>query len=387
MPLELEDSYENGVNIKVVGVGGGGNNAVNRMIEDVRGVEFIAINTDKQALDRSNASKSIPIGEKVTKGHGAGADPEKGAKAAEESKDEIEAALKGADMVFITAGMGGGTGTGAAPVIAKISKDLDILTVGVVTKPFAFEGRKRMEAAEAGIEELSKNVDSIIIIPNERLLQISETKLSIKQAFKRADEVLQHGVQSISDLINFTGLINLDFADITAIMKDAGHAHMGVGSAEGKDKVMEAAKIAISSPLLETSIEGAKGVLINFKGPEDLGLDEVNEAATMISELIDPSAVVIFGPTLDDSLENKVIVTIIATGSNSDNDAVVKPMKTKEPVKPTTGTVQQKKQTSEKAEPEKEDDDEDENEEKEDESIFPDDDFNDILKILNNNKR
>jgi len=382
MSLELEDSYESEIIIKVVGVGGGGNNAVNRMIEDVRGVEFIAINTDKQALDKSNASKSIQIGEKVTKGHGAGADPEKGAKAAEESKDEIEAALKGAHMVFITAGMGGGTGTGAAPVIAGIAKDLDILTVGVVTKPFAFEGKKRMEAAEAGIEELSKNVDSIIIIPNERLLQISETKLSIVQAFKKADEVLQHGVQSISDLINFTGLINLDFADITSIMKDAGHAHMGVGTAEGKDKVMEAAKIAISSPLLETSIEGAKGVLINFKGTEDLGLEEVIEAATMITELVDPDAEVIFGPTLDESLDNRVIVTIIATGSNSNND-VVKPAKSKEPAKPTPGVAQQKKPVSGKAEPVKEDDEDDEK--KEDDSVFPDEDFNDILKILNNN--
>ena len=262
MAFEFEEICSSGVNIKVVGVGGGGNNAVNRMVaSNVKGVEFITVNTDKQALNRSVSQNKIAIGDKITKGHGAGANPEIGARAAEESQEEIAAALKGADMVFITSGMGGGTGTGAAPVVAKIARDMDILTIGIVTKPFAFEGRKRMEAAEAGIERLRECVDSLIIIPNERLKQISETRITLANAFAEADNILRHGVQSISDLINVQGFINLDFADVTAIMQNGGAAHMGIGSASGKDKAIEAPKLATSSPLLETSIAGARGIL------------------------------------------------------------------------------------------------------------------------------
>ena len=315
MPFELEDSYESGVVIKIIGVGGGGNNAVNRMIAtNIRGVEFIVVNTDKQALLQSSAEVKIPIGEKITKGHGAGADPTVGAKAAEENLEEITNALKGADMVFITAGMGGGTGTGAAPVVAKAAKDLGILTIGIVTKPFAFEGRRRMESAERGIAEMRENVDSLVVIPNERLKQISETRITLANAFAEADDVLRRGAQAISDLINNPGFVNLDFADVTAIMKDAGCAHMGVGFATGKDKATEAAKMAISSPLLETSIKGAKGILINVTASPDIGLDECEIASSMVEEEAAPDAMVIWGTTFDASLEDAMNLTVIATG-------------------------------------------------------------------------
>ncbi len=319
MSFELEENFESGVNIKVVGVGGGGNNAVNRMIAtNIKGVEFIAINTDKQALLQSTASHKIPIGEKITKGHGAGANPDIGERAAEESKEEIANAVKGADMVFITTGMGGGTGTGAAPIVAKLARDLGILTIGIVTKPFAFEGRKRMEAAERGISKLRECVDSLVIIPNERLKQVSETRITLANAFAEADDVLRRGVQSISELINVPGIVNLDFADVTAVMQDAGCAHMGEGKAEGKDKAEEAAKMAISSPLLETSIKGAMGILVNITASPEISLEEIELASTMITDEAHPDATVIWGATFDNKLEDTIKVTVIATGFDSE---------------------------------------------------------------------
>ena len=279
MGFEFEQGLDNVVNIKVIGVGGGGGNAVNRMVENgVQGVEFVSINTDMQALNYSQASTKIQIGEKLTKGQGAGANPEIGRKAAEESKDQIAAALANTNMVFITAGMGGGTGTGAAPVVAQIARELGILTVGVVTRPFAFEGKKRLEQALSGIEELNKNVDSLVIIPNERLKYVSEQKITFKNAFEIADGVLRQAVKNISELITVPGFINLDFADVTSVMKDAGFAHIGTGSAAGKDKAAEAAREAISSPLLETSIDMAHGVIVSVIGSDDIGLDEVETA-------------------------------------------------------------------------------------------------------------
>ncbi|SHH56955.1 cell division protein FtsZ [Caloranaerobacter azorensis DSM 13643] len=301
--------------IKVIGVGGGGNNAVNRMIESqVKGVEFIAINTDRQALHTSRAETKIQIGEKLTKGLGAGANPEIGKKAAEESRNEILEAIKGADMVFITAGMGGGTGTGAAPIVAEIAKELGILTVGVVTKPFMFEGRRRMLHAEKGVEELKSRVDTLVTIPNDRLLQVVEKKTSIMDAFKIADDVLRQGIQGISDLIAVPGLVNLDFADVKTIMLEQGLAHMGIGRASGENRAVEAAKQAIHSPLLETSIEGAKGVLLNITGGSNLGLFEVNEAADLIKQAVDPDANIIFGAVVDESLKDDIKITVIATG-------------------------------------------------------------------------
>jgi len=322
MPFEFEDNtFDGGVNIKVVGVGGGGNNAVNRMIaDDVKGVEFISINTDMQALSRSQAISKITIGEKLTKGHGAGSNPEVGEKAAEESAEDIKKALEGADMVFVTAGMGGGTGTGAAPVVARIARDMGILTVGIVTKPFAFENKKRMAQAEAGIAKLREYVDSLIIIPNERLKQVEE-KITLINAFTVADDVLRHGVQSITELINVPGYINLDFADVTAIMKDAGYAHMGVGVAEGKDKAELAAKAAISSPLLETSITGAMGILINITVSPDISLDDIDKASEMVSSEANESATVIWGVAFDTNLEDTIKVTIIATGFENRNES------------------------------------------------------------------
>ena len=317
--FELDTEETSIVNIKVVGVGGGGNNAVNRMIEsNVRGVTFIAINTDLQALQRSNASIKINIGDKVTKGKGAGSNPEVGAHAAEESRDEIARVLEGADMVFITTGMGGGTGTGAAPVVAKIARDLGILTVGIVTKPFSFEGKRRMDQAEAGIIRLREFVDSLVIIPNERLKDASDTSLTLLNAFSIADDVLRRGVQSISELINIPGLINLDFADVTNVMAGAGLAHMGMGQANGKDKAEKAAQLAISSPLLETSISGAKGLLINITGSPDMGLDEAYVASNMISNQVDELANVIWGVAIDENLEDEIHVTVIATGLEDD---------------------------------------------------------------------
>jgi len=332
MPFKLEENFDSGVNIKVIGVGGGGNNAVNRMITaGVKGVEFIAINTDRQVLSKNGANNKIFIGEKLTHGHGAGANPEVGAKSAEESAEEIAAAIEGADMVFVTAGMGGGTGTGAAPVVAKIAKDKGILTVGIATKPFAFEGKRRMQAAEAGIVELRENVDSLIVIPNERLNSVSEQRITLANAFAIADDVLRQGVQSISELINITGMVNLDFADVSAIMTDAGYAHMGMGSAVGKDKAVEAATMAISSPLLETSIKGAKGIIVNILASPDIGLDEVTEASTLIQEEAHPDANVIWGAAFDESLEDEMRVTVIATGFESGKDNVTEEKKEEAP--------------------------------------------------------
>ncbi len=301
--------------IKVVGVGGGGNNAVNRMVEEgVRGIEFIALNTDKQALYSSRAETKLQLGEKITKGLGAGANPEIGSKSAEENRNEITEALKGADMIFITAGMGGGTGTGAAPVVAEIARELGILTVGVVTKPFTFEGKKRLTQAEKGIIELKDKVDTLVTIPNDRLLQIADKKTTMSQAFMMADEVLKHGIQGISDLISVPNLINLDFADVKTIMLDKGIAHMGIGQASGDNRATEAAKLAIKSPLLETSIEGAKSVLLNITGGGDLGIFEVNEAADLIRQSVDQDANIIFGAGIDESLGDSIKITVIATG-------------------------------------------------------------------------
>lgn len=301
--------------IKVVGVGGGGNNAVNRMVEyGVRGVDFIALNTDKQALYSSKAETKLQIGEKLTKGLGAGANPEIGAKAAEENRNEIAEFLKGADMIFITAGMGGGTGTGAAPIVAEIAKDLGILTVGVVTKPFTFEGPRRIRHAEQGIEELKAKVDTLVTIPNDRLLQISDKKTTMLEAFLMADEVLRQGIQGISDLIAVPNLINLDFADVKTIMQDKGIAHMGIGKSTGDNRATEAAKQAIKSPLLETSIEGAQSVLLNITGGEDLGILEVNEAADLIRASVDKDANIIFGAGIDETLKDEIKITVIATG-------------------------------------------------------------------------
>ncbi len=313
--LEFDIDVEQFAQIKVIGVGGGGNNAVNRMIDsNLRGVQFIAINTDKQALYTSKAEYKIQIGEKLTRGLGAGANPEIGSKAAEESRDDIYQALQGADMVFITAGMGGGTGTGAAPIVAEIAKDMGILTVGVVTKPFCFEGKRRMLHAEKGIENLRAKVDTLVTIPNDRLLQVVEKKTSMLDAFKIADDVLRQGVQGISDLIAIPGLVNLDFADVKTIMFEQGLAHMGIGKANGENRATEAAKQAIQSPLLETSINGAKGVLLNITGGANLGLLEVNEAAEIVSQAADPDANIIFGAVINEDLKDEIIITVIATG-------------------------------------------------------------------------
>ncbi len=324
MAFELENTTENVVNIKVIGIGGGGNNVVNRMLRSgTRGVEFVAVNTDKQALTVSNATYKIQIGEKLTHGQGAGADPEVGRKAAEESRAQIAKALENTDMVFIAAGMGGGTGTGGAPIVAEIAHEAGLLTVGVVTKPFPFEGPRRMRAAEAGIEELRDKVDALVIIPNERLKYATDQKITFSNAFEIADDVLRQAVQSISDLIRDTGLINLDFADVTAVMKNAGYAHMGIGRAAGKGKAEEAAKMAISSPLLETSISGAHGVLINITGSLDIGLEEVEQAASLVQQAVDPDALTIFGASFDESLDDEIRVTVIATGFDKKPDEVL----------------------------------------------------------------
>lgn len=319
--MELAQEYSNVVQIKVVGVGGGGGNAVNRMVDaGVKGVEFIAINTDNMALYNSKADMKIQIGEKVTQGKGAGANPDVGARAAEESKDMIVDALKTADMVFITSGMGGGTGTGAAPIVAQIAKEMGILTVGIVTKPFTFEGKRRMEQAEIGISALRENVDSLVVIPNERLQFVSEQKITLTNAFNIADDVLRQGVQSISELISIPSLVNLDFADVTAIMKDAGYAHMGVGSATGKDKAEVAANAAITSRLIETSMKGARGVIINITGSPDIGLEEVTTASQIVAEAAHEDANIIWGAQIDESMEDEIRVTVIATGAPNEND-------------------------------------------------------------------
>lgn len=318
--MEYEDNssltmMDGTATIKVIGVGGAGNNAVNRMLDlGIKSVDFIAVNTDRQALQKSKASTKIQIGEKITRGLGAGANPDIGAQSAEESKTEITEVLRGADMVFVTCGMGGGTGTGAAPIVAGLAKEMGILTIGVVTKPFTFEGKKRLAQAERGIESLKSKVDTLIVIPNDKLLQIIDRKTSMAEAFLMADDVLRQGVQGISDLITVTGTVNLDFADVKTIMLNTGMAHMGTGHASGENKAEDAAKEAIQSPLLETSIEGARGVIINITGGEDLGLQEVNTAAELIQRSVDPEANIIFGTVIDPNMNDEIKITVIATG-------------------------------------------------------------------------
>ena len=315
MTFERDENCTSGVTIRVIGVGGGGNNAVNRMIAaGIRGVEFVAINTDRQALRKSEAPTQMVIGEKITKGFGAGANPEVGARAAEESIDELRQMLAGADMVFVTAGMGGGTGTGAAPIVARLAHEMNILTIGIVTKPFSFEGKRRQEQAEEGIRQLRQYVDSLVVIPNEKLKQVSDTRITLGNAFEIADDVLRRGVQSISELINVPGFINLDFADVSSVMRNAGYAHMGVGGATGPDKAELAARTAITSPLLETSIHGARGILISITASHDVGLEEVDLASSMISREAHPDANVIWGLAFDEALDDEMRITIIATG-------------------------------------------------------------------------
>ena len=327
--LEFDIDAAQFAQIKVIGVGGAGNNAVNRMIESgLKGVEFISMNTDKQALLLSRANQKIQIGEKITKGLGAGANPEVGQRSAEESREEIAQNLKGADLVFITAGMGGGTGTGAAPVVADIAKEMGILTIGVVTKPFGFEGKPRMQNAERGIKEMEPRVDTLVVIPNDRLLGAVGKGTSLIEAFRVADDVLRQGIQGISDLISMPSLINLDFADVRTTMREKGLAHMGIGRASGDNRAVDAAKQAISSPLLETTIEGAKAVLINITGDETLGLMEIEEAASLVSKSVDPNANIIFGAGIDDAMSDMVRITVIATGFDSS-----KPLTRKPPVK------------------------------------------------------
>lgn len=341
MNFGMDNDSDMAVSIKVVGVGGGGGNAVNRMIDSsLESVDYISVNTDSQALNVSKASYKLHIGEKLTKGKGAGGFPEKGQKAAEENREEIVAAIKEADMVFITAGMGGGTGTGAAPVVAEIAHEMGILTIGIVTKPFAFEGRRRMEQAEDGVAALKDSVDALLVIPNERLKLISEQKITLKNAFSAADDILKQGVQSISDLINVPGVVNLDFADVTAIMRDAGYAHMGVGRAQGKDKAQLAAEQAISSPLLETSIKGARGVIINITASEDVDLDDVDLAASMIHSQAHPDVNLIWGAAFDPSLQDEMLITVIATGFDEAGLKTVK--KEEEPESEQQQVVQEK---------------------------------------------
>ena len=317
LEIKINES-EGSAKIVVVGVGGAGNNAVNRMVdEDIVGVEFVGVNTDRQALQFCKAPTAIQIGEKLTKGLGAGAKPEVGEKAAEENLDDLKEAIKGADMVFVTCGMGGGTGTGAAPIIAGLAKEMGILTVGVVTKPFSFEGRTRMNNAQSGIERLKESVDTLIVIPNDKLLQLVDRRTTMPEALKKADEVLQQAVQGITDLINIPGLINLDFADVQTVMKDKGIAHIGIGNATGDDKAIDAMKIAVSSPLLETTIEGATNVLINIAG--DVSLPEVHEAASYVQELAGEDANIIFGATYDENATDEVTITVIATGVEDKN--------------------------------------------------------------------
>ena len=323
--MEYEDSnnitmMDGTATIKVIGVGGAGNNAVDRMIEaGIKGVDFIAVNTDKQQLKKSKAPTKIQIGEKITRGLGAGANPDIGAQSAEESRAEIAETLRGADMVFVTSGMGGGTGTGAAPIVASTAKEMGILTIAVVTKPFTFEGKKRLSQAERGIDALKGRVDTLVVIPNDKLLQIIDRKTSIIEAFKMADDILRQGVQGISDLIAIPGLVNLDFADVKTIMINQGMAHMGVGRASGENRAEDAAKEAIQSPLLETSIEGAKGVIINITGGDDLGLHEVNTAAELVQRSVDPEANIIFGTVTDKTMQDEIQITVIATGFDKES--------------------------------------------------------------------
>ena len=318
---ELNYMMDGTATIKVIGVGGAGNNAVNRMIEaGIRNVEFIAVNTDRQTLNESKAGSKIQIGEKLTRGLGAGANPDIGSQAAEESRAEIAEVLKGADMVFVTAGMGGGTGTGAAPIVASTAKDMGILTIGVVTKPFTFEGKKRLAQAERGVAALKGKVDTLVVIPNDKLLQVIDRKTSMIEAFRMADDVLRQGVQGISDLISVPGVINLDFADVRTIMLNQGMAHMGIGSASGENRAEDAAKQAIQSPLLETSIEGARGIIINITGGSDMGLHEANTAAELVQRSADPEANIIFGTVIDDSMGDEIQITVIATGFEKEEE-------------------------------------------------------------------
>ena len=322
MTFEHDENCEYAVNIKVVGVGGGGVNAVNRMISSgVKGVEFIAVNTDKQSLKKSAAPTKLVIGEKITNGFGAGSNPEIGKRAAEEAVNELKQLFKGADMIFVTAGMGGGTGTGALPVVAKVASELDILTVGVVTTPFGFEGKRRMDQAKAGIEEVKEFVDSLVVIPNERLKMVTDTRITLANAFSEADDVLRRGVQSISDLINIPGFINIDFADVTSVIAESGVAYMGVGSAKGKDKAQVAANMAISSPLIETPIKGAKGILLSVLASPDVGLEDVDTAATMIANECNSNASVIWGVAFDPNLEDEMRITIIAAGFDTEDES------------------------------------------------------------------
>ena len=343
------EELEEWVKIKVVGVGGGGSNAVDGMVESkINGVDFIAVNTDKQALNRSKADYKIQIGEKLTRGLGAGADPEIGKKAAEETRAEIEKILEDSEMVFVTAGMGGGTGTGASPIIAQIAKDMGKLTVGVVTKPFPFEGRKRMKQAEAGIEEIKKHVDTLITIPNERLLQIAQKNTPMTKAFEIADDVLRQAIQSVSELIKVPGLINLDFADVKRIMGNRGLAHVGIGSSKGDDKAVEAVRRAISSPLLETSIVGAKGVIINISGGAGMTLSEINLASSIIQESCHEDAEIIFGANIKEELGEEITITVIATGFDEDMQKQVKE------VEKTVKKEEKKAEEAPKEEPKKE---------------------------------
>ena len=337
MPIGLEENTTiDGARIKVIGVGGGGNNAVDRMIEaGVTKAEFICVNTDAQQLANVKAPTVLNIGRKLTSGLGAGAKPEIGRQAAEESKDEIKNLVKDTEMVFVTAGMGGGTGTGAAPVVAKIAKEMGILTVGVVTTPFAFEGKRRMAQAQEGIKELAENVDSIMVIPNENLKLVSKEKITLLNAFEIANDVLRQGVQSISDLVNATGLVNCDFADVTEIMKDAGYAHMGVGHGKGKDKAEVAAQQAISSPLLQTSIDGARGVLLNITASTDIGLEEIDAASSVVMEAVHPDCEIIWGANFDENLEDEMIITVIATRFGEEGPgAPIKSTTANKPVEP-----------------------------------------------------
>ncbi len=371
MAFGLDTGPDNVVTIKVIGVGGGGNNVVNRMVKSgTKSVDFIAVNTDKQALAVSSATQKIQIGEKLTSGQGAGSDPEIGRKSAEENRSQIAKSLEDADMVFITAGMGGGTGTGAAPIVADIAKEMDVLTIGVVTKPFSFEGRRRMALAESGINELKNKVDSLVIIPNERLKYATDQKITLANAFEIADDVLRQAVVSISDLIKNTGFINLDFADVSAVMKDAGMAHMGVGRAAGKGKAEEAAKLAISSPLLETSISGAKGVLVNVTGSMDMGLEEVETAANLVQQSAHPEALIIFGASFDEGLEDEIRVTVIATGF--DENAGFMPDK---PFTAATERIEQEQKPAAAEEPEKKVD-----------SGLNNSDYDDIMRIFSRHK-
>ena len=348
MNIFIDNNFDKTVNIKVIGVGGGGGNAVNRMVSaGIQSVEFVAVNTDNMALYYSQATQKIQIGEKLTHGNGVGGDPQRGKKAAEESREEIQNMLKGAQMAFITAGMGGGTGTGAAPVVAEIAREMGILTVGIVTKPFLFERNHRMQQAEAGIAELANYVDSLVVIPNERLKLLSEQRITLANAFLAADDVLRQGVQSISDLINLPGLINLDFEDVVTVMRGAGYAHMGVGHASGKGKATAAAQQAISSPLLETSINGARGVIINFTVSPEIGLDEIDEAATLISNAAHPDCNLIWGAAFNESYDDEMQVTVIATGF----DTVANPIAAQKQLSMKTGAAPARPQQPAQPEP------------------------------------